>query len=732
MSAPAAAADDGDGPVQELVAGLVFALGAMAVLWTFRPSRSRRRDAREKDASEPADGGGSAPEPAAGGRRPQPPLLNAVAMRLADSAGATADAPTPRAVPRHPGSAWTAEIRWVEAESGARFAAFARTGEQEDATVVAESPALEWPPTGPAAVQALSDAVDELERTLLAAGWTALPAGSEWYAKRFAWKSDVVAVPQASPPPAPAPQEQEQAQPAAPDPPPEQAQAVAPDRPPEQARSGRFRRRPAWPEGSEQMWRCELRWGSGLVSSRFEAIAYGPGERQGSPIAGSATFKWLMGADPDPAAKEYQAELGRLVAALRAAGWDDSGRGAKWYSARFVWRRTGSPPDRIEQQPQLAGQAAAGAARSPEAELTCRHEPEGGVMDERAARPAVARWSRASVLRGALGGAAAIGGGVALGRRGGAAPLAAPSTDTDAEILSVLPAARAGAGGVLPARRSSARGSTGSCCAFATHRRARRRASTSRYLTERLGGRAPAPPQTDFGDCPERSRRASATRRSSSRRRRSPPTSGRARTSPAMRSPDVVPLVSVEARQVAWVRDLAGVSPAPRAADPPRDARGRPRRAARAGVHRMTELTLAAVDRDEALRRGDRGAVRHDARRVPAHRRARRRGDAVGARRAARAAARVSDVDILRFGLRFERLQATFYTQAEELGTIGRMADAKQALGAHARRARARAREDHQGRCSGPKARGPRRRSTSATRTRPTPRSPARRSRWRT
>ena len=29
-------------------------------------------------------------------------------------------------------------------------------------------------------------------------------------------------------------------------------------------------------------------------------------------------------------------------------------------------------------------------------------------------------------------------------------------------------------------------------------------------------------------------------------------------------------MVSVEARQVAWLRDLAGVSPAPRAADPAR------------------------------------------------------------------------------------------------------------------------------------------------------------------
>ena len=33
-----------------------------------------------------------------------------------------------------------------------------------------------------------------------------------------------------------------------------------------------------------------------------------------------------------------------------------------------------------------------------------------------------------------------------------------------------------------------------------------------------------------------------------------------------------MPIVSVEARQAAWIRDLAGVDPAPRAADPPRDA----------------------------------------------------------------------------------------------------------------------------------------------------------------
>jgi hypothetical protein len=56
---------------------------------------------------------------------------------------------------------------------------------------------------------------------------------------------------------------------------------------------------------------------------------------------------------------------------------------------------------------------------------------------------------------------------------------------------------------------------------------------------------------------------------------------------------------------------------------------------------------------------------------------------------AGEADAAIGDVGILNFGLRFEHLQATFYTQAEELGTVGRMAVAKQewarTLGAHER-----------------------------------------------
>jgi hypothetical protein len=53
------------------------------------------------------------------------------------------------------------------------------------------------------------------------------------------------------------------------------------------------------------------------------------------------------------------------------------------------------------------------------------------------------------------------------------------------------------------------------------------------------------------------------------------------------------------------------------------------------------------------------------------------------------AAAEITDVGILNFGLRFERLQATFYTQADEMGTIAKMSAAKsewaRTLGAHER-----------------------------------------------
>ena len=103
----------------------------------------------------------------------------------------------------------------------------------------------------------------------------------------------------------------------------------------------------------------------------------------------------------------------------------------------------------------------------------------------------------------------------------------------------------------------------------------------------------------------------------------------------------------------------------------------------------MTVLTLEAVDRDEAL-----GAAIADlcgTTRAGFLRRAALGGGAMLAALSApaAAAAELGDVEILRFGLRFERLQATFYTQAEEMGTIATMSSAKRewarTLGAHER-----------------------------------------------
>jgi Ferritin-like domain len=103
----------------------------------------------------------------------------------------------------------------------------------------------------------------------------------------------------------------------------------------------------------------------------------------------------------------------------------------------------------------------------------------------------------------------------------------------------------------------------------------------------------------------------------------------------------------------------------------------------------MNEITLADVDRDEALTEAI--AELHGSTRAGFLRGAAIGGAAMLATLtgAPSASAAVTDVDILNFGLTFERLQATFYTQSEELGTIATMSDAKQAwartLGAHER-----------------------------------------------
>ncbi len=103
----------------------------------------------------------------------------------------------------------------------------------------------------------------------------------------------------------------------------------------------------------------------------------------------------------------------------------------------------------------------------------------------------------------------------------------------------------------------------------------------------------------------------------------------------------------------------------------------------------MPDRTLAALDRDEAL--SDALAQLFGSTRAGFLRTAALGSAALLAGLAAPpdADAQVTDLDILQFGLRFERLQATFYTQAEEIGTIAKMSKAKQewarTLGAHER-----------------------------------------------
>jgi hypothetical protein len=98
---------------------------------------------------------------------------------------AAVDAAAPEGSPPDHRLAWTAEIEWRQLDGGSRFCAIARGPET---VMLAESPPLEWPPSGAAAVLATTSAAQELAATLENRGWKPLPPGSAWYAKRFAWE----------------------------------------------------------------------------------------------------------------------------------------------------------------------------------------------------------------------------------------------------------------------------------------------------------------------------------------------------------------------------------------------------------------------------------------------------------------------------------------------------------------------------------------------------------------
>lgn len=112
--------------------------------------------------------------------RPEPAAVSG------DPSSATpAATKAPEGSPPDPRLGWTADIEWRQTDGVSRFVVIARGAGTVE---LAQSPPLKWPPSGPAAVQAMNDAADKLADTLLAAGWKPRKPGDAWYAKRFAWE----------------------------------------------------------------------------------------------------------------------------------------------------------------------------------------------------------------------------------------------------------------------------------------------------------------------------------------------------------------------------------------------------------------------------------------------------------------------------------------------------------------------------------------------------------------
>jgi hypothetical protein len=204
-------------------------------------------------------------------------------------------------------AAWTAEVVWTQDGDMARFRAVAQQSDGAEA-VLADSEPFAWPPTSPAAISAVSTAAETLSSRLERAGWSELRPGDSWYSRRFAWD------PEAEDPLVPA------------------------------ERRHRFRREGEWTDEERALWRCQVQWSVGDGASRFEAVVFEPGEREGHTIAGSPRFKGLLIATPDAGTPEHVAAVRRIATALREAGWDAVARGAHWYSVRFVWRGDAPAP----------------------------------------------------------------------------------------------------------------------------------------------------------------------------------------------------------------------------------------------------------------------------------------------------------------------------------------------------------------------------------------------------
>jgi hypothetical protein len=168
---------------------------------------------------------------------------------------------------------------------------------------------------------------------------------------------------------------------------------------------------------------------------------------------------------------------------------------------------------------------------------------------------------------GLLGLGAVAAGGAAIGAKSGGRLLAAPSPESDAKILNFFLLLEYVQEGFYREALQRAR-LTGALQAFASTVGAQE-SEHAAFLAKGLGGRARARPQLAFGDVlstPEQFRAAAIELEEAA----IAAYIGQAANLTPRLVGKIGTLLSVEARQAAWVRDLGGVSPAPRAADPAR------------------------------------------------------------------------------------------------------------------------------------------------------------------
>lgn len=180
------------------------------------------------------------------------------------------------------------------------------------------------------------------------------------------------------------------------------------------------------------------------------------------------------------------------------------------------------------------------------------------------------RSTRAGFLRAALAGGAIAAGGAAIGARGdGSSSAAEPSRALDVRILNFFLALEQAQEDLYRAALA-ADGIDGPLRRYASVVVAQEREHTA-FLRRHLGAKANAHKTKDVGAAatsPARFRDAAITLEEAAIAAYIGQSANLTRPMVAA----IAPLVSVEARQVAWLRDLAGISPAPRAQDPPQSA----------------------------------------------------------------------------------------------------------------------------------------------------------------